>query len=171
MSIMYNFNLRKDTSIRNIENLQRALTLRSIISSNDISLARGYINSLVSSDIQIKTDLEELLTVLSSVNLAIATINAERQNAIDAISALNSSLEIALGKITTDKNAALSEINSEKNKAITEINQLAVDVSDEINNLNTGVKKDLLSKIDYLFEMFYRSNSKAIMESFPLPQV
>jgi len=201
---MYNFNLRKDTSIRNSQNIQRALTMRSVISLYGISLARGYINNLVSADVQIKTDLEEkvdvpaLMTVLSSGNYtaptgqsitdavtqAIATINAERQNAIDAISALNtvvdiniitnainSSLAIALGKINTDKNTAVSEINTERIKAVSEINQLALDVSNEINNLNTGVKAELLRKIDYLFEMFYHSKSDALMELFPLAQL
>jgi hypothetical protein len=52
--------------------------------------------------------------------------------------------------------------------ALFEINSLSQNVANQINGLNNSVKQELLKKIDYLFEMFYHSNSEIIMEIYPL---
>ena len=133
-------------------------------------------------------------TINSYVEQAINTIKSEKENAIAEISVysynedtpspfassrmnttLNSALleiinkkDSALEEITNIKKATLEEINYEKNMALFEIKSLSQNVANQISDLNNSVKEELLKKIDYLFEMFYRSNSEIIMELYPL---
>jgi hypothetical protein len=73
-----------------------------------------------------------------------------------------------LDEIGNKKAMSLEEINYEKNMALFEITTLSENVANQINALNNSVKQELLKKIDYLFEMFYHSNSEIIMEIYPL---
>jgi hypothetical protein len=122
-------------------------------------------------------------TINSYVEQAINTIKSEKENAIAEISVysynedtpspfassrMNTTLNSALLEITNKKDSALEEINYEKNIALFEINSLSQNVANQINGLNNSVKQELLKKIDYLFEMFYHSNSEIIMEIYPL---
>jgi hypothetical protein len=136
-------------------------------------------------------------TINSYVEQAINTINIEKENAIAEISiysyqgatgntypslisntintTMNSALlqinnkkQNALEEITNKKAVSLEEINYEKNMALFQINSLSQNVANQINGLNNSVKQELLKKIDYLFEMFYHSNSEIIMEIYPL---
>jgi hypothetical protein len=136
-------------------------------------------------------------TINSYVEQAINTINIEKENAIAQINiysyqgatgntypslisntintTLNSALlqinnkkQSALEEITNKKAVSLEEINYEKNMALFEIKSLSQNVANQINGLNNSVKQELLKKIDYLFEMFYHSNSEIIMEIYPL---
>lgn len=133
-------------------------------------------------------------TINSYVEQAINTIKSEKENAIAEISVysynedtpsplasgrMNTTLTSALLEITNKKDSALEEINSKKQDTLEEINNekkialfeiklLSQDVANQISDLNNSVKQELLKKIDYLFEMFYRSNSEIIMELYPL---
>jgi hypothetical protein len=137
-------------------------------------------------------------TINTYLQQAINTINTEKQNAINEISiysyhgatgnpspsplinnTINTTLNSALSQINNKKQSVLDEINNkkaasldeiiyEKNTALFEINLLSQNVANQISGLNNSVKQELLKKIDYLFEMFYRSNSEIIMELYPL---
>jgi hypothetical protein len=93
------------------------------------------------------------------------TINTTMNSALLQI---NNNKQTALNEITNKKTVSLNEIIYEKNMALFEINSLSQNVANQISGLNNSVKQDLLKKIDYLFEMFYRSNSEIIMELYPL---
>jgi hypothetical protein len=136
-------------------------------------------------------------TINSYLEEAINTIKSEKENAIAEISVysyqgatgntpspltssrinttLNSALlqinntkQRVLDEIGNKKAMSLEEINYEKNMALFEITTLSENVANQINALNNSVKQELLKKIDYLFEMFYHSNSEIIMEIYPL---
>jgi uncharacterized protein YdbL (DUF1318 family) len=93
-------------------------------------------------------------TINTTMNSALLQINNKKQNALE--------------EITNKKAVSLEEINYEKNMALFQINSLSQNVANQINGLNNSVKQELLKKIDYLFEMFYHSNSEIIMEIYPL---
>jgi hypothetical protein len=93
-------------------------------------------------------------TINTTMNSALLQINNKKQSALE--------------EITNKKQSTLNEIIYEKNMALFEINSLSQNVANQINGLNNSVKQELLKKIDYLFEMFYRSNSEIIMEIYPL---
>ena len=127
-------------------------------------------------------------TINSYVEQAINTINIEKENAIAQINiysyqgatgntypssylisnTINTTMNSALLQINNKKQSALEEITNKKNMALFEINSLSQNVANQINGLNNSVKQELLKKIDYLFEMFYHSNSEIIMEIYPL---
>ena len=129
-------------------------------------------------------------TINTYLQQAINTINIEKENAIAQINiysyqgatgntpspqssylisnTINTTMNSALLQINNKKQSALEEITNKKNMALFEINSLSQNVANQINGLNNSVKQELLKKIDYLFEMFYHSNSEIIMEIYPL---
>jgi len=168
---------------------------QSIINTVSEKADIAYVNNTVS-NVAINPSVISS-TINSYVEQAINTINAEKENAIAEISiysyqgatgntpspltssrintTLNSALlqitnkkDSALEEITNKKTLSLEEINYEKNMALFEIKSLSQNVANQINGLNNSVKQELLKKIDYLFEMFYHSNSEIIMELYPL---
>jgi hypothetical protein len=168
---------------------------RSIINTVSEKADVAYVNNTVS-NVAINPSVISS-TINSYVEQAINTINAEKENAIAQINiysyqgatgntypslisntintTLNSALlqinnkkQSALEEITNKKAVSLEEINYEKNMALFEIKSLSQNVANQINGLNNSVKQELLKKIDYLFEMFYHSNSEIIMEIYPL---
>jgi hypothetical protein len=168
---------------------------KSIITTVSEKADVAYVNNTVS-NVAVNPSVISS-TINTYLEQAINTINTEKENAIAEISiysyhgatgntpsplinttintTLNSALlqinnkkQSALEEITNKKAVSLEEINYEKNMALFEINSLSQNVANQISGLNNSVKQQLLKKIDYLFEMFYRSNSEIIMELYPL---
>jgi hypothetical protein len=168
---------------------------KSIITTVSEKADVAYVNNTVSN---VAVNFSVISSTINTyLEQAINTINTEKENAIAEISiysyhgatgntpsplinttintTLNSALlqinnkkQSALEEITNKKAVSLEEINYEKNMALFEINSLSQNVANQISGLNNSVKQQLLKKIDYLFEMFYRSNSEIIMELYPL---
>jgi hypothetical protein len=165
-------NVRKDLLIRKILARQKNMLIGALLIAHKTGF---HINSLVASDIKINDSLSEIpdiSSITTALDLALTAINTKKETAMFELDSIKEEINLlkalGLGEINTATIDAKSEISLEKNNAISVINQLASDVSNEMNNLNTGIKIELLSKIDYLFQMFYRSSSIAIMEEYPL---
>jgi hypothetical protein len=169
---------------------------KSIIDTVSEKADVAYVNNTVS-NVAINTSVISS-TINSYLEEAINTINIQKENAISEISIysyqgatgnpspsplihttmnttmnsvllqINNKKQSALEEINNKKTISLEEINNEKNIALFEINSLSQNVANQINGLNNSVKQELLKKIDYLFEMFYHSNSEIIMEIYPL---
>jgi len=121
--------------------------------------------------------------ITAQVEQALSAINIEKQRVLDEMNTYSyhgatgnpsggSNIYInaaaIMENISSSLQLALAEISSEKNSAISEITALSQNVANQVGGLNNAVRDDLIKRIDYLFEMFYHSNSELIMELYPL---
>lgn len=172
---MFFFKLRKD--LTNINNVQLLYNLRvaTYIEQINTRRAQNYVNYLLDSDktlvenISEKADVTYVDNTVSNITTIPSNISSTINSYVEqAINIINIEKQNALEEINNKKLVSLEEIIYEKNNALLEINSLSENVANQINGLNNSVKHDLLKKIDYLFEMFYHSDSAVIMELYPL---
>jgi hypothetical protein len=90
---------------------------------------------------------------------------------LEALNILNSKQQLALDNINAQQQAAMISVNSQIQLVLDEINLASYNAIASIN-LNsseiTSIKQELLVKIDYIFEMFFRADSKTIIDHYPL---
>lgn len=125
-----------------------------ITSSNNAinTTVQSALASLVNGNSAINNTVQGALSSLTSGN---AAFNNSVQGAIQqASNSLANQQQLSLADITAASNQ-IAAVN------ITNIQNAADDITFAISD-------DLIKKIDYLFHMFYRSDSVTIMESYPL---
>jgi hypothetical protein len=173
-----NFNLRKDLSSRNnlrlVDNLMRA----TYIQQQQTLIARNFINRLVDTDIKTteiistKADVTYVDTAIVNKDPVVVSETLIR-NKLDsyleeAINSINSKKEASISEIDNMKKMYLEEIADKSASALSEINTLAEHVVNKMSGLNNLNSQALLEKIDYLFHMFYHSDSEEIMGLYPI---
>ena len=172
------FNLRKDLNNRNnlrlVENLRQA----TYVHQQQSLIARNFINRLVDTDIKTteiistKADVKYVDTAIVNQNPLVVgetlirnTLDSYLQEAINSI---NSKKEASISEINNMKTMYLEEISDKSASALSEINTLAEHVVNKMSGLNNLNSQALLDKIDYLFHMFYHSDSEEIMGLYPI---
>lgn len=172
------FNLRKDLNNRNnlrfVENLRQA----SFVQQQQSLIARNFINRLVDTDIKTteiistKADVTYVDTAIVNQDPVVVSETLIR-NTLDsyleeAINSINSKKEASISEINNMKTIYLEEISDKSASALSEINTLAEHVVNKMSGLNNLNSQALLDKIDYLFHMFYHSDSEEIMGLYPI---
>ena len=102
---------------------------------------------------------ESLCEIHREKKEAICEIHKEKK---EAICEIEHNETMVISRINREKLKVLNTINTEKLKALEEIRKAKSE--EDINN----IKDELLQKINYLFQMFYHSDSKTIMENYPI---
>lgn len=172
------FNLRKDLNNRN--NLRLVVNLRqaSFVQQQQSLIARNFINRLVDTDIKTteiistKADVTYVDTAIVNQDPVVVSETLIR-NTLDsyleeAINSINSKKEASIREINNMKTIYLEEISDKSASALSEINTLAEHVVNKMSGLNNLNSQALLDKIDYLFHMFYHSDSEEIMGLYPI---
>jgi hypothetical protein len=175
---MFLFNLRKDIINRNTVRLVENLRVASYIEQQQTLIARNFINRLVDTDIKTtevistKADVTYVATAIENQDPVVVTETLIR-NTLDtyleeALNSINSKKETSISEIDNMKTVYLEEITDKATSALSEINILAENVANQLSGLNNVTNQALLDKINYLFHMFYHSDSEEIMDLYPM---
>jgi len=127
------------------------------------------------------------ILITSSNNTINNTVQSALTSLVNGNSAINNTVQGALTSITTGNAAfnnsiqgaiqqASNSLANQQQLSLADIqaasNQIAAvnitNIQNAADDITFAISDDLIKKIDYLFHMFYRTDSVTIMESYPL---
>jgi hypothetical protein len=158
-------------------------------SMNDLNSLSAELGSALSAENSAL--VEKIDEVVATINNFMSNNNGGINiNLQQAIASINNAEQVAVNSVNNANQAAVNSVNNASQDAVNSVNNASQSVIGSVNNIkqaaadeiagyaynavaaitasNIAISDDLLEKIDYIFEMFYHSDSKTIMDNYPL---